>query len=204
MITTRIHHILSKTPLLVRVVSLYVLAGPLLTYFLLPLAPSHPVHADTKRVAVHTPPIQQPTKPQEVSGQPVQIELPRIELTRNVIAGEYDTNTGQWTLTDDSTQYATMTPPANNHTGQTLIYGHNTPVVLEPVRLVQPGDTLLVTLDNGHVLAYTYSHDRIVQPTDTSVLYETSATSRLVLMTCEGVLSDTRRLLYFDFKEVQS
>ena len=198
-----IHHPLTETPLLARVVSLYAILGLAVGMYIY----SSPVLA-SQPVSVYVPAVkavsrEQPIKPEEIIGTPISIELPRIGLVREVIDGEYDTASGQWTLADDKAHYAVITNLSNNLSGQTVIYGHNTMAVLEPVKSVQAGDELLVTADNGHVFVYTYSNDRFVDPTDVSVMYETSVKPRLVLMTCEGWLSETRRLLYFDFKGVQ-
>lgn len=199
----QIHHILAKTPLLIRVVSLYVVIGSFAGLY---LYLAQPVQAFPKAVVtpVAVRPVEQtPVEPKEISGLPRHIELPRIGLSLDVIDGQYDAATQQWTLTDDKAQFADMTNPINNISGQTMIYGHNSPAVLEPVKDVAVGDELLVTTDTGRVLVYTYSSDRFVYPTDTSVFDEAPATPRVVLMTCEGWLSLTRRLLYFDFKEVR-
>src|SRR5690606_34679106 len=114
-----------------------------------------------------------------------------------------DDSSQEWTLSDDKVQYASMTSLINNTSGQTVLYGHNTSAVLEPVRLVEAGDELLITTAGGHQFVYTYSHDRFVYPTDAAVMYEAPDTPRVVLMTCEGWFSTTRRLLYFDFKEIR-
>lgn len=198
----RISNMLAKTPLLMRVVSLYVVIGSLTGLYFYVAPPVRAVQtAVTAPIVSVVEPV--PTQPEVISGLPRRIELPRIGLMRDVIDGDYDANSQNWTLTDDKAQFAVMTTPANNKAGQTVIYGHNTTAVLEPVRLVQPGDELLVTTDSGRVLVYVYTNDRFVAPTDVSVIYETPETSRVVLMTCEGWLSETRRLLYFDFKEVR-
>jgi len=199
----QIHHILAKTPLLMRVVSLYVVIGSFAGLYLYFAQPVQAVPKTVVAPAVVKPVEQTPVKPKEISGLPRHIELPRIGLSLEVIDGQYDAATQQWTLTDDKAQYADMTSLINNKSGQTMIYGHNTVAVLEPVKDVAVGDELLVTTDTGKTFAYTYSSDRFVYPTDTSVLDEAPAMPRVVLMTCEGWLSLTRRLLYFDFKEVR-
>lgn len=191
---------MTKIPLGLRVVSLYILVGIPIA---LPILHQQPVQQVASQPLANVQSVAPPSQPQEITGQPIRIELPRIGLTREVIPGSYDTSTKQWTLTNDKTQYATMTNLLSNTAGQTLIYGHNTAAVLEPVKDVVVGDTLTITAQNGHMFTYTYSHDQVVDPTNVSVLTEKPSTPRVVLMTCEGWLSETRRLLYFDFKEVQ-
>jgi LPXTG-site transpeptidase (sortase) family protein len=159
-------------------------------------APTAPIVAPTVQLVT-------PVELEHRTGLPRRIELPRIGLVREVIDGNYDAVTQNWTLTDDKAQYAIMTKPLSDEMGQTMIYGHNSSAVLEPVKQVALGDELLVTSDTGYIFVYSYTHDRFVDPSDTSVLYEEPETPRVVLMTCEGWLSTTRRLLYFDFKEVR-
>lgn len=197
-----VHHFLSKTPLLVRVVSLnaIILISIGCFYFLLPS-----VHATQSADLVSTPPSisQQATTSVDVASPPRLISLPRIGLMREVVDGAYDATSGNWTLNEDKVQFATMTSRLRTDAGQTIIYGHNTAAVLEPVKSVELGDELIVTSEAGQQFIYTFTHDRIVDPADVSVLDEQSLAPRVVLMTCEGWLSDTRRLLYFDFKEVR-
>lgn len=199
----QIHYILAKTPLLVRVVSLYVLTGFVVGVYayVAPVAQAEPVvtSADVQKDQ----PIAVEAEAEPVTGVPRRIELPRIGLVHEVIDGYYDAIRQDWTLTDDKTQYATMTSPLSDTSGQTMIYGHNTAAVLEPVKNVVAGDELLITDASGRVFVYTYTSDRFVAPTDAAVLYEKPENPRVVLMTCEGWLSTTRRLLYFDFKEVR-
>ena len=196
----QIHHNLAKTPLILRVVSLYVVALSVFgTYYY----PAEPVQVASATVVPQQQTVTVQSQPESITGLPRRIELSRIGLTREVIDGEHNSVTQEWTLSDDKTHFAVMTSQINDRSGQTLIYGHNTAAVLEPVRDVQLGDELTVTTDNGRIFVYTYSEDRFVEPTDASVLFEQPSNPRVVLMTCEGWLSETRRLLYFDFKEVR-
>lgn len=194
-----LHHAVARIPLFIRVVSLHIVViGSWLA-----IGAFTPTTPSILPAAVHATPVPavQPIAESIISGQPGSLTLPRIGLTRDIIAGEYDYNAKQWTLTNDKAQYATMTPTPNSETGQTLIYGHNTIAVFEPLKDVQVGDELRITTTSGHTLVYTFTHDRTVEPSDVSVLTETSKEPRVVLMTCEGWLSQTRRLLYFNYKE---
>jgi len=55
---------------------------------------------------------------------------------------------------------------------------------------------------NNLTFRYVYSGEQIVQPSNTDILNAEPATPRLTLMTCEGIFSQTRRVMFFDFKEV--
>lgn len=137
-----------------------------------------------------------------ISGKPVSIHVPRLGIELAIVDGAYDRATDSWTLTDDKAQFATMTDQPNDHSGNTFIYGHNTDQVFARLSGLISGDIVEVKTDNGHTFSYVYSGEQSVLPTNTSVLSDTPATPRLTLMTCEGWLSQTRRIMYFDFKEV--
>lgn len=188
---------LSKIPLIVRVVSLYVCFG-LAGWggFVLTEVPT----------LTYTPPVAKPQPAvylrSSVSGKPVTILVPRLGIELSIIDGAYDKASDSWTLTDDKAQFATITDRPNDGGGNTFIYGHNTDRVFGRLAGLVDGDIVQIKTDNNHTFSYTYSGQQIVQPTNTSVLADDSAKPRLTLMTCEGWLSQTRRIMYFDFKEV--
>lgn len=188
---------LSKIPLIVRVVSLYVCFG---------LAGWGGFIATETPILTYMPPV---TKPRPaiylqstVSGKPISILVPRLGIELPVIDGSYNKAADAWTLTDDKAQFATITDRPNDTGGNTFIYGHNTDRVFGRLVGLTEGDIVQVKTDNNHTFSYVYSGQQIVQPTNTSVLADKPAAPRLTLMTCEGWLSQTRRIMYFDFKEV--
>lgn len=188
---------LTKIPLIIRVVSLYVCFG---------LAGWWLTGVTETPVLAYTPPIEKP-KPavfvqSTISGKPISVHVPRLGIDLLIVDGAYDRATDSWTLTDDKAQFATMTDQPNDHSGNTFIYGHNTDRVFARLAGLVSGDIVQVKTANGHIFSYAYSGEQSVLPTNTSVLSDTSATPRLTLMTCEGWLSQTRRIMYFDFKEV--
>lgn len=135
------------------------------------------------------------------SGYPVELELPRIGLILKVAPGSYDETVDAWTLSDDKAHYADITSLANNTSGNTFMYGHNTAQVFAPLYQLQPGDTAIVRTSNGLRFQYVFNGTQTVNPTATTVL-ATSETSILTLMTCEGVFDEARRIVVFDFERM--
>lgn len=186
-----------KLPLFLRVVALYVLVGvPVWTIW--SLQPAEPVVA-----ATYVPPkpaVTIRTSDKRV-GEPSRISVPRLGISLSVIDGEYDTKKDNWTLTDDKAQFARMTALPNNESGNTFVYGHNTDAVFAPLAWLEAGDVARISTTNGLTFQYRYSGKQIVNPKATSILANT-ATPRLTLMTCEGIFSQSRRVMFFDFERI--
>ncbi len=195
---------ITKTPLLLRVVALYVIAG---TFFwggsqmvafqkhseVVAYQSSVASVAQSKGLAT--------TSAEAISGAPVHITMARLAIDLPVQNGEFNKDTGEWTLKDGAAYYATMSALPNNQTGSTFIYGHNDNTAFEAFKDIAVGDVVTLKTDNNHTLRYTYTHDERVTPDATRVLFETSEHPRLALMTCDGIFSNVRRIMYFDFKD---
>lgn len=195
----RLGNIHIRLPLFIRVVALYVVIGVPAWFGWTSLQP-----ADT---TIHASAVTKPTptvtaqKSNRISGVPTRIQVPRLGIDLTVIDGEYDRAQDTWTLTDDKAQFARMTDLPNDESGNTFIYGHNTDAVFAKLSGLQVGDSALITTTNGHTFEYTFNGNQIVQPDNTSILASTPK-PQLTLMTCEGILSQTRRVMFFDFKGV--
>lgn len=189
-----------RTPLIIRVVCLYVfVAVPLwMINFQQSTAPASAL-SQTTTIAK---PITYEVKKQAISGQPARINIARLGIDLPVVDGAYDAVHNTWTLFDDSVQYATMTALPNDKEGNTFLYGHNTAAVLERVKDIIPGDMLTITATNGKVFSYAYTGDDSVTPDKTDILSAKSLQSQVTLMTCQGIFSETRRLLHFNFTGV--
>ncbi|HSE61801.1 MAG TPA: sortase [Candidatus Saccharimonadales bacterium] len=142
---------------------------------------------------------EQPT----IAGKPVRVIVPARNIALPVIDGYYNEKTGDWTLTNDKAQFATITSLANNKAGSTLIYGHDTDRVFKRLEQLQPGDEAQVVTSDGHVFVYQFRSSVDVKPSDISVL-SYSGPAVLTLQTCSGAWSQNRKLMTFDFVEVQA
>lgn len=194
---------ITKLPLLLRVVALYVLVGVPLWWSGQQLQPQTR-HAPVVIAATPTSAKETPTAevPAVISGLPTTLRIPRVGIGLSVRDGVYDPINKTWSLSDDAAFFATMTAHPNDRTGNTLIYGHNTVQVLEPVKDLAEGDIAQVVTSNGYMFSYVYRDDQMVDPTNTTIVTAEMEKPQLTLLTCEGVWSEQRRLLFFDFKEV--
>ncbi|MBL8121662.1 sortase [Candidatus Saccharibacteria bacterium] len=145
-----------------------------------------------------------PVDPQTVQGTPERVELPDLGITRAVIIGSYNTDTGDWTLTPDKAQFADRSVVPNSATGNTLIYGHATDAVFGSLTQLAIGNTAKVYTDNGYVFTYVLDSQETVSPTDVGV-FSYKGKPRLTLQTCSGTWSQNRTLYYFsltDYRQV--
>jgi LPXTG-site transpeptidase (sortase) family protein len=141
-----------------------------------------------------------------ITGHPKSISIPSLNINLAVIDGNYDKQTGEWTLTLDKAQFATMTVPPNNEKGNTLIYGHYRPEVFAYLHLIKPGAQAVITTTNGYLFTYTYTNSQAFDPGDTSIfLYK--GKPRLTIQTCSGSFMQHRQMYYFQlagYKKIRS
>lgn len=190
---------IEKVPLLVRVVPLYLVVGALFFF----------TQAFFPQPEKTTATIQQPvlralaSSPESIiSGRPNRIVVESLDIDLSIKDGAYNPSTKEWTLSDDIAYFAEMTTPANNSHGNTFIYGHNTDAIFAKFKNISSGVLVKIYTTNGHVFEYVYRNDAIVTPDITNVLYENPESPQLTVMTCEGIWSKVRRIMYFDFKVV--
>lgn len=189
----------SRIPLFIRVVSLYVAVGlPCAAVINLTKPAEQPVLAITHTTLA----VKATGDKATVTGTPKSIRLPQVGINLPVIDGTYDARSNTWSLTDDKAQFATITDKPNDYRGNTFIYGHDTSPVFASTSKLEKGDIAQVVTTNGHVFEYVYTGELTVDPTSTDVLEFNPTTPRLTLMTCSGLWSEHRRLMYFDFKGV--
>lgn len=186
---------LTKIPLSIWVVSLYISSAALLGSIDriadASTPPSMPVIVEV--------PIPEPKPKNEVlQGKPVQFSATRLGINLPIYDGAYTATSNDWTLRDGAVFFAAMTAEPNNAKGSTFLYGHNNASALAPLANIAAGDQATVKTSNGYTFTYAYSYDEIITPDIVDVLYEKPHMPRLVVMTCEGIWSKERRLMYFD------
>lgn len=142
----------------------------------------------------------QPVKirPSAITGQPIEIAIPSLNIDLQIIDGTYDSHSGQWTLSLDKAQFALPSVQPNNETGNTLIYGHYRPEVFAYLHLIKPGAQAVITTDNGYQFTYTFENSEALDPTDTSV-FTYKGKPRLTLQTCSGSFMQHRQMYYFHY-----
>lgn len=143
----------------------------------------------------------QPSSSTYIQGQPSELILPSLNLSLQVVPGVYNTKTKQWTLSLDKVQYAAMTPPPNNTTGNTFIYGHYRKGVLATLHTIQIGALAVVKTQNGHSFYYQLSSVRTTSPSDSSV-FNYQGAPILTIQTCTGLFYQQRQLFTFNLVRV--
>lgn len=140
--------------------------------------------------------------PQSTSGHPVRVVSPSVGVDMPVVDGFYDKSSGDWTLYDDKAMFAAMTTEPNDKAGQTFIYGHATQRVFGKLLNMKVGQVVEVYTNNGYKFTYTLKQTETVTPQNTGILaYEGSP--RLLMQTCVGAFSESRRFFIFDFTKVE-
>lgn len=143
-------------------------------------------------------PVETPTL---ITGKPIRIQIPAIQVDLTVADGVYNFSTQKWTLSNDTAHYALPTTQPNNEQGNTLIYGHYRKEVFSRLRLLQTGAEATITTDNGYTFRYILKSSEAVTPTDTSIFAYTGP-AQLTLQTCSGAWMQNRQLYYFSFESV--
>lgn len=137
-----------------------------------------------------------------IQGKPTHIKFPSVNVSVDVAPGYYNKSTKTWTLSKDKAHFATTTAEPNNKTGNTFIYGHNRWQVFTALLDAKPGDTAIVTTDNGHTFTYILRSIHDTDPTDISYMQPHNSPI-LTVQTCSGIWYEKRHMLIFDLKEVQ-
>lgn len=190
-----------KLQLISSVAGLYIATIGTVGYLALP-APS-PARAVSKISS--SPP--KPASPRfvVVSGKPVRIVIPDSNIDLPIDEGIYAED-DSWTLSDTHAQFAVMSALANNHAGNTFIYGHGTDEVFGRIGNKTPaaGTLARIYTDNGNVFSYRFEESHNLTPDETDLLSDTkSGAPRLTLQTCTGVWSEWRTIFVFAFEKVE-
>jgi len=180
--------------------SLFIAAGALVGYdpFMRYWRSNHPNANSTFSNVVEVKPVATPAS--KISGKPVRIYIPSLDIDIPVIDGFYNAKSQTWTLTNDKAQYATITPEANNEAGNTFIYGHNRREVFSKLARIKPGEQAVIYTDNGHRFTYNFRTSVETDPYDDSLFHYQGAPI-LTLQTCSGIWYQNRQLFTFDLVE---
>lgn len=133
-----------------------------------------------------------------ISGKPVSIKIPSLQIDLPVIEGRYDPKTHNWTLTNDNAQYMVDSAKPNNVAGKTFIYGHALRNIFGRLPSIQPGAKLSIVTNNGYRFDYRFESSFATSPSDLSVLDNTK-NPVLYVQTCSGVFYQNRQIFSFDY-----
>ena len=161
-------------------------------------------HQLAKVAALKSLPLKQSTIPVKITaGIPIRIVVPTQNLDLPVDKGVYDQASNSWTLSGYDAQFAYMTAPANDHEGNTFLYGHNNKYVFGHLRFLKPGDPIIIYTANNLVFYYKFDSAMDVGPDDTSVL-SYQGPPIVTIQTCSGNWNEFRRMYKFTFERVAS
>lgn len=147
-------------------------------------------------------PIKPPQKINIISGRPVRIVIPAINLDRQLVDGVYNSDDGSWTLTPTGIHYAVASAPANDYGGSTFIYAHNNKNAFGPLKTIEMGDIAEIYTDNHLKFTYKYYQESKIDPSDTTPLTYQDSPPRLTLQTCTGNWHELRDMHYFELTSV--
>lgn len=137
-------------------------------------------------------------KPDLTNGKPIQIKIKSLGINLPVTDGEYNEQTGAWTLSDTHANYAVMSTPANNQGGSTFIYGHYKEGVFDNLHDLTAGDKAVLITDNGYKFTYVFRSSHVVDPYNGSLL-NYRGKPILHLQTCSGAWMQNRQIFVLDF-----
>lgn len=137
-----------------------------------------------------------------ISGQPTSVSIPSLAINLPIIPGYYNAKTQTWTLTDNSVQYATITPPPNNTGGNTFLYGHYRKSVFASLHNIQAGAQAIITTANGHSFYYQLASISVVNPDDSAGVFDYQGKPILTIQTCTGLFFQNRQLFTFNLERV--
>jgi LPXTG-site transpeptidase (sortase) family protein len=138
-----------------------------------------------------------------ISGTPVRITVPRLNIDLPVAPGTYDATRKQWSIADTTANYATDTAAPNDTINKTFIYGHWSDGVFGRTKNLVSGDIAFVYTSNGHRFQYKFQEAHAVAPDQADKVFATFiGDPGLVLMTCQGWWAQERRMMYFNYESV--
>jgi LPXTG-site transpeptidase (sortase) family protein len=133
-----------------------------------------------------------------VEGHPQTISVPSLGINLPIIDGYYNKQNGQWTLSLDKAQFATPSQSPNNHSGNTLIYGHYRKGVFATLHNITTGAEVDIYTSNGYIFAYKYTGSYAVTPDNTSI-FDYQGPPMLTIQTCSGAWFQNRQLYQFSY-----
>ena len=136
---------------------------------------------------------------------PMHIALPAIDVSLPVVEGTYDHTADQWSVRDGAANFALVSHTPSEQNGVTFIYGHARDNAFGRLSQLENHASAIITDTHGAVFEYRLdeTQTREYQPDDTSLLRHLDGQPRLILMTCDGWMSEKRIVYEFHLREKQ-
>jgi LPXTG-site transpeptidase (sortase) family protein len=177
----------------------------LLTYsivfvvFISPFITRYLLQNQTNEILAQAAPVQKTH--QKVEGKPIRLIIPSRGIDLSVGNGVYNQQTQSWTLASDKALFANVSAFPNNESGGTILYGHDTPQVLQNTEHLSTNEKLIIQTENGYVFTYHFAGEEIVSPNNTAI-FAYQGNPQVTLITCKGIWNQQRRQMYFHFDSV--
>jgi LPXTG-site transpeptidase (sortase) family protein len=151
------------------------------------------------QTSIHQPAIKPYSAPRNsISGKPVRLDIPSLQIDLPVIDGKYDPSTHGWTLSNYAAQYFVDSARPNNVSGKTFIYGHYRKNVFSGLHNIRPSAALSLDTSNGYRFNYRFESSFTTTPSDLSILSDTKEPV-LYVQTCSGVFFQHRQIFSFRY-----
>lgn len=193
---------MKKIHLAVLIGLILLIGGGLLLFGIARSQETHLVVTPPTRSAVATTPAKTTPSASTISGQPTDISIPSLSINLPIIPGYYNAKSQTWTLTDNSVQYATITPAPNNSEGDTFLYGHYRKSVFENLHNIPADGQAIITTSNGHTFYYQLASVSVVNPNDSAGVFDYQGKPILTVQTCTGLFYQNRQLFTFNLERV--
>lgn len=138
----------------------------------------------------------------ESYGKPVSIKIDSVGIDLRVKEGVYNEKDQTWTLTNGYAYWANLSGSIFAKGSSTVIYAHNQWNEFYKTKDLKIGDKITIVTDSGKNIVFEYRSDKIVNPNDGSVIFEKSTESQIILITCNGWISENRRIMYATLTDV--
>lgn len=130
------------------------------------------------------------------TAKPVRLAIPRLGIDLPVFGSEVNGTT--WQTHENGVSYLKSTPLPGT-VGNSVLYGHNWPNLLGPIRYSKVSDKIIVSYADGQTVSFVVAYIATVSPEQVKIL-ENSKDSRLTIYTCTGFL-DSKRFVVTALKE---
>lgn len=133
-------------------------------------------------------------------GAPASIHFARQDKTIDITPGVYSPVQKTWIVMYNNVEWITANTELVNSkpTVPTVMYGHNSNIVLGVAQHPVANDIVILTYKTSIQVAYEYINDSVVDPTNLLVL-SVKDPNYLALLTCTGSDNQYRHLLHFSF-----
>jgi LPXTG-site transpeptidase (sortase) family protein len=124
---------------------------------------------------------------QTTPSSPVRLVIPSVGIDTPV---EQIDHTNDWNISTSSIHHLSSSP-APSEVGNSIMFGHNWPMLLGPLVNIKPGSQIQVHSSSGKVSIFEVIATDVVDPHETEVLRQTDD-FHLTLYTCVGFLDSKR------------